>query len=42
MLTAVHIRVLKTKIKIEFTDNHPYRELLENAFIKYSKWREVA
>jgi hypothetical protein len=32
MLTAVHIRVLKTKIKIEFPENHPYREVLEVAF----------
>jgi len=39
ILTAVHIRVLKTKIKIEFPDNHPYRELLEIAF---SQWRGAA
>jgi hypothetical protein len=39
MLTAVHIRVLKTKIKIEFPDNHPYREILEAAF---GQWRGAA
>jgi len=42
ILTAVHIRVLKTKIKIEFPLNHPYKELLEAAFIKFKRWREVA
>jgi len=42
MLTAVHIRVLKTKVKIEFPVNHPYRELLEQAFIKFAHWREAA
>jgi len=42
MLTAVHVRVLKTKIKIEFPDNHPYRELLKEAFIKFARWREAA
>jgi len=39
ILTAVHIRVLKTKIKIEFPVNHPYRDLLEKAF---GHWREAA
>ena len=39
MLTAVHIRVLKTKIKIEFLNNHPYREILEAAF---GQWRGAA
>jgi len=42
MLTAVHIRVLKTKIKIEFPENHPYRELLEKAFMKFVHRREAA
>ena len=42
MLTAVHIRVLKTKIKIEFPQNHPYRELLKEAFIKFARWRQAA
>jgi hypothetical protein len=42
ILTAVHIRVLKTKIKIEFPENHPYRGLLEKAFIKFSCWPEAA
>jgi hypothetical protein len=42
MLTAVHIRVLKTKIKIEFPENHPYKELIEAAFIKFAHWQESA
>jgi len=40
--TAVHIRVMKTKIKIEFPQNHPHRKLLETAFIKFGRWREAA
>jgi len=42
ILTAVHIRVLKTKIKIEFPVNHPYRDWLEKAFIASARWREAA
>jgi hypothetical protein len=42
ILTAVHIRVLKTKIKIEFPANHPYRDLLEKAFVACAAWREAA
>jgi len=42
MLTAVHIRVLKTKIKIEFPEYHPYRKLIEKALIKFAHWREAA
>jgi len=42
MLTAVHIRVLKTKIKIEFPANHPYRELIEKALIKFAHWPKAA
>ena len=42
MLTAVHIRVLKTKIKIEFPANHPYRELIEKAFAQCAHWRAAA
>ena len=42
MLTAVHIRTLKTKIKIEFPQNHPYRGLLEEAFLKFERWRTAA
>jgi hypothetical protein len=41
IFTAVHIRVLKTKIKIEFPINHPYRECLERAFIKFEYWRKT-
>jgi hypothetical protein len=42
ILTAVHIRVLKTKIKIEFPVNHPYRELIEKVFKECACWREAA
>jgi hypothetical protein len=42
ILTAVHIRVLKTKIKIEFPVNHPYRDLFEKALIECARWREAA
>jgi len=42
MLTAVHIRELKTKVKIEFPENHPYRGLIEKALIKFAHWREAA
>jgi len=42
MLTAVHIRVLKTKVKVEFPENHPYRELMEKAWTKFAHWREAA
>jgi hypothetical protein len=42
MLTAVHIRVLKTKVKIEFPENHPYRELIEKALIQFADWRAAA
>ena len=42
ILTAVHIRVLKTKIKIEFPAYHPYRYLLEKAFVACARWREAA
>jgi hypothetical protein len=42
LLTAVHIKVLKTKIKIEFPANHPYRDLLEKAFVACDAWREAA
>ena len=42
MLTAVHIRVLKTKVKIEFPENHPHRELIEKALIKFAHWPKAA
>jgi len=42
ILTAVHIRVLKTKIKIELPANHPYRDILEKAFVGCALWREAA
>ena len=37
-LTAVHIRSLKTKIKIEFPVNHPHIDLLKKAFLKCACW----
>jgi hypothetical protein len=42
LLTAVHIRVLKTKIKIEIPAYHPYRDLLEKAFLECARWRVAA
>ena len=42
MLTAVHIRTLKTKIKIELPEKHPYRGLLKEAFLKFGRWRTAA
>ena len=36
--TAVHIRVLKTKVNIEFPANHPYIALLEEAIISIFFW----
>jgi len=42
ILTAVHIRVLKSKIKIEFHANHPHRDLIEKAFVACALWREAA
>jgi len=42
MLTAVHIRTLKTKIKIEFPEKHPYRGLFKEAFLKFERWRTAA
>jgi hypothetical protein len=42
ILSAVHIRTLKTKIKIEFSTKHPYRELLEEALRKSEHRRTVA
>ena len=41
MLTAVHIRVLKTKVKIEFPENQSYRELIEKALIKFAHWQKA-
>ena len=42
ILAAVHIKVLKTKIKVEFSVNHPYRDLFEKAFAEFAAWREAA
>jgi hypothetical protein len=42
LLTAVHIRELKGKIKIELPQKHPYRELLSKAFLHFARWRAAA
>jgi hypothetical protein len=39
LLTAVHIRELKGKIKIELPQKHPYRELIGKAFLQFARWR---
>jgi hypothetical protein len=39
---AVHIKSLKTKIKIEFSDKHPYRNELALAFCRFRIWRGAA
>jgi hypothetical protein len=42
LLTAVHIRELKGKIKIELPQKHPYRELIGDAFLRFARWRAAA
>jgi hypothetical protein len=42
ILTAVHIRGLKTKIKIEFPAYHPCRDLLEKVFMACACQRKAA
>jgi hypothetical protein len=39
---AVHIRSMKTKIKIEFSDKHPYRNELALAFCRFRLWSGAA
>ena len=39
---AVHIKSLKTKIKIEFSDKHPYRQELALAFCRFNLWSGAA
>ena len=39
---AVHVRTLKTKIRIEFSDKHPYRNELSLAFQRFSLWSGAA
>lgn len=38
---AVHVKNMKTKIKIEFSDKHPYRTELSIAFQRFALWRET-
>ncbi|GHS95106.1 IS1380 family transposase [Bacteroidia bacterium] len=42
LLAPVHIRQMKSKIKIEFSDKHPYKQLLSNAFELFARWRAAA
>lgn len=39
---AVHVRNMKTKIKIEFSDRHPYRQELSLAFQRFALWSGAA
>lgn len=39
---AVHVRTQKTKIRIEFSDKHPYKNELSLAFQRFSLWSGAA
>ncbi len=39
---AVHVKTMKTKIKIEFSDKHPYRTELSLAFMRFAIWQGAA
>ncbi len=39
---AVHVRTLKTRIRIEFSEKHPYRDELSLAFQRFSLWSGAA
>lgn len=39
---AVHVKQMKTKIKVEFSDKHPYRAELSLAFQRFSIWKGAA
>lgn len=39
---AVHIRTMKTKIRIEFSDKHPYRAELSLALQRFALWTGAA
>jgi hypothetical protein len=41
LLTAVHIRNLKSKVKIEFPQNHPYRIDLEKILYRFAVLRKA-
>ena len=41
LLTAVHIRNLKTKVKIEFPQNHPFRADLEKILYRFEVLRRA-
>lgn len=42
LLTAVHIKQMKTKIKIEFPQNHLYKETLAKALHRFTMMKNVA
>lgn len=39
---AVHVKTMKTRIRVEFSDKHPYRAELSLAFQRFSLWRGAA
>lgn len=39
---AVHVKSMKTKIKIEFSNQHPYRQELSLAFQRFALWSGAA
>ena len=39
---AVHVKTMKTKVKIEFSDRHPYRAELSLAFMRFAIWQGAA
>lgn len=41
LLSAVHIKEMKTKIRIEFDREHPFREELSLALERFALWREA-
>lgn len=42
LLSAVHIKNMKTRIKIEFHQEHPFRNELSLAFQRFALWRGAA
>jgi len=42
LLTAVHIKVLKTKVKIEFPEKHPLREEMSQILHRFMVMRQAA
>ena len=41
LLSAVHIKEMKTKIKIEFHNEHPFRREISLALERLALWREA-